>query len=96
MVNKDIIIEKLKEVIDPEIGYDIVSLGEIEDIREENGKTIITFLPTTPACPFIPAILDSINEKIKELNIDFDIEIDLENQWSINRISPEIRKRLGL
>ena len=90
------ILEKLKEVIDPEIGYDIVSLGEIEDIREENGKVIITYLPTTPMCPFIPAILDGISEKIKELNIDFDIEVDLENKWSIERIDPEIRKKLGL
>ncbi|MGC9133209.1 MAG: metal-sulfur cluster assembly factor [Nanopusillaceae archaeon] len=96
MVDINIIKEKLKEVIDPEIGYDIVSLGEIEDIKEKDGKIIITFLPTTPLCPFIPAILDSIAEKMKETNLDFDIEVDLENKWNIERIEPEIRKKLGL
>jgi metal-sulfur cluster biosynthetic enzyme len=92
------ILNKLREVIDPELGYDIVSLGEIEEIREENGMYIIKFLPTSPLCPFISAILEQIDEKLKELNIyeNSKIEIDFENRWSLDRISPEVRKELGL
>jgi metal-sulfur cluster biosynthetic enzyme len=92
------ILNKLREVVDPELGYDIVSLGEIEEIREENGMYIIKFLPTSPLCPFISAILEQIDEKLKELNIyeNSKIEIDFENKWSLDRVSPEVRKELGL
>jgi len=92
------ILNKLREVVDPELGYDIVSLGEIEDIREENGIYVIKFLPTSPLCPFISAILEQIDEKLKELNIyeNSKIEIDFENRWSLDRVSPEVRKELGL
>ena len=67
MVKIEDIISKLREVTDPELGYDIVSLGEIEDVREENGEYIIKFLPTSPLCPFISAILEQIDEKLKEI-----------------------------
>jgi len=98
VVKVEDILNKLREVVDPELGYDIVSLGEIEEIREENGMYIIKFLPTSPLCPFISAILEQIDEKLKELNIyeNSKIEIDFENRWSLDRVSPEVRKELGL
>ncbi len=96
MVSTEEIKNKLKEVIDPEIGYDIISLGEIEDIKIENNKVKIVFLPTTPLCPFIPMILSGIEEKIRELNLEADIEIDFKNIWSLDRVDPEIRRKLGL
>ncbi|AMD29908.1 hypothetical protein Nps_02430 [Candidatus Nanopusillus acidilobi] len=98
MVKIEDILNKLREVTDPELGYDIISLGEIEDVREENGEYIIKFLPTSPLCPFISAILEQIDEKLKELNIyeNSKIEIDFENKWSLDRISPEVRKQLGI
>ncbi|BBL45697.1 metal-sulfur cluster biosynthetic enzyme [Nanobdella aerobiophila] len=96
MVKTEEIMEKLKEVIDPELGYDVVSLGEIEEIKEENNKFIIVFLPTTPLCPFIPAILDQIEEKMNELKVDYEVEIDNETKWSLDRVNIDIKKRLGL
>lgn len=88
--------KKLREVIDPEIGYDIVSLGEVEEVRIENNKVYVKILPTTPLCPYLPFIIEGVNEKIKELGLDPEIDIDFENQWSFDRVDPEIRKRLGI
>lgn len=95
----DKIRNKLKEVIDPEIGYDIVSLGEIENIEIKENIVKITLLPTTPLCPYLPFIINGIKEKMIEIGIreeDLEIEIDFENKWDIDRIDPEIRKRLGI
>lgn len=88
--------EKLKEVIDPELGYDVVSLGEIEEIKIENKKVFVKVLPTTPLCPYLPLILEGIEKKIKELGYDVEFEIDFENKWDLNRLDPELRKKLGL
>ena len=96
MISKEDIVRKLKEVIDPEIGFDIVSLGEISEIKIEDKKVFIKIVPTTPLCPYLPLLIELTENKIKELNLEPVIEIDYETQWSLDRIDPEIRKKLEL
>jgi metal-sulfur cluster biosynthetic enzyme len=43
--------EKLREVIDPEIGMNLVEMGLIEDITVEGDRAKIVFKPTSPFCP---------------------------------------------
>ncbi|RIB35144.1 MAG: hypothetical protein BXU00_03015 [Candidatus Nanoclepta minutus] len=93
---EDKVLNKLKEVIDPELGYDIVSLGEIEEIKVEDKKVYIKFLPTTPLCPFLPFIYSSIVQKMEELRLEAEVNIDYEGRWSIDRVDPEIRKKLNI
>ncbi|RDD52175.1 metal-sulfur cluster assembly factor [Nanoarchaeota archaeon NZ13-N] len=93
---EDKVLNKLKEVIDPELGYDIVSLGEIEEIKVEDKKVYIKFLPTTPLCPFLPFIYSSIVQKMEELGLEAEVNIDYEGRWSIDRVDPEIRKKLNI
>ena len=95
-MEKSKILEKLKEVIDPEIGFDLVSLGEIDDVIVEDKKVIVKLLPTTPLCPYLPLLIQNIEEKIKELGLEPEVEIVFDKQWTPDRISPEVRKKLGL
>ena len=96
MDEKQRILNALREIKDPELGYDIVSLGMIEEIKIENGKVHMRLLPTTPMCPYLPYLIEAIAVKIKKLGYDVEVEIDLENQWSPERIDPEVRKKLGI
>ncbi|MEL7692725.1 metal-sulfur cluster assembly factor [Streptococcus anginosus] len=52
---KNRILESLEQVIDPELGIDIVNLGLIYEIRfnGENGETQIDMTLTTMGCPHI-------------------------------------------
>jgi len=93
---KNKILEKLREVIDPELGYDIVSLGEVEEIKIEGKKVYVKLLPTTPLCPFLPFIYSGVVKAIEELGFVAEVDIDYENRWSVDRVDPEIRKELNI
>jgi len=75
---KEKVLEKLKEIKDPEIGIDIVSLGMVKDVRI-NDVIEIDFLPTSIFCPYLSLMLSEISEKLKEeFKKDVKINIVLE------------------
>lgn len=55
--------EALREVIDPEIGLNIIELGLIRDVTLEPDKTGIKMILTTPFCPYGPAMLEETRKK---------------------------------
>lgn len=101
---KEKIIEKLKEVKDPEIGYDLVSLGLVYSIEilEDSKKLNIKLGLTTPFCPLAGFILADAYRAISEIDQiinerwDVNIEYDFNTLWSVDRISPELKDHLIL
>lgn len=63
--------EKLKaglsEVIDPEIGLNIVQLGLIRDVEIEPGLVKIVMILTTPFCPYGPSMIEATRQKAEEV-----------------------------
>lgn len=53
---KDEIIENLKQVIDPEIGVNIVDLGMVKDVIISQSKVIVTIALTVRGCPLANTI----------------------------------------
>jgi metal-sulfur cluster biosynthetic enzyme len=52
--------EMLHDVIDPELGVDIVSLGLLYDLRLQDRVADVLITTTTPACPLGAYISDEI------------------------------------
>ncbi len=58
----------LREVKDPEIGRDVVSLNMIKDLKIEDGNRVsLTLVLTTPACPIKGQFQESVREALLKL-----------------------------
>jgi len=98
-LSKEIILEKLKEVIDPEIGIDVVNLGLIYDVDVRPDNTVyVKMTMTTPGCPLTMWLLKAVEEKVLEIPgvKDAEIELTFDPPWTPERISEEYKKKLGL
>ena len=66
MTNNDLIFKKLAEVIDPELGIDIVQLGLIRSVEVSDYNFIkVVMTLTTPMCPFADMIIEGNKRIIK-------------------------------
>ncbi len=90
--------EALRDVIDYEIGLDVVSLGLIYNIEvDENNNVKVLMTLTTPMCPLGPMILADVERKIKELGAnEVEVELTFDPPWSPEMMDPEIRKAMGI
>lgn len=69
----------LAEVVDPEIGLNIIQLGLIRNVRIEPDQAIVRMILTTPYCPYGPAMLEATRQKAESIlqrptNIDFGLD----------------------
>jgi len=98
-LTEEMILEKLKEVIDPEIGIDVVNLGLIYEVRVNPNNTVyIKMTMTTPGCPLTLWILRAVEEKVLEIPGVKDVEVELtfDPPWTPDRMSDEAKRRLGM
>lgn len=58
--------EKLREVIDPEIGLNVIELGLIRDVAVETDKANVKMMLTTPFCPYGPAMLEQTRKTAQD------------------------------
>lgn len=71
--------DALREVIDPEIGLNIIELGLIRDVAFEADKTWVKMILTTPFCPYGPAMLEQTRQKVTSVTeIPTTIEMGME------------------
>ena len=71
--------QALREVIDPEIGLNIIELGLVRDVRIEDDAAEINMILTTPFCPYAPAMLEMTREKAETvLDRSTNIEMGME------------------
>ena len=80
MSKKELIIEEIRKIYDPEIPVNIYELGLIYDIQVENENSAkIKMTVTTPNCP----VAESLPKEVKEgvMQVDGIEEVDLELVW---------------
>ena len=94
-----IALASLQNVMDPEIGLNVVDLGLIYQLDfDEAGREIYCGMTlTTQFCPMGESITNAVNEVLKTSFPGYNIEIKLtfDPSWSHEMISEEGRKFLN-
>ena len=76
--------DRLSEVIDPEIGMNIIQLGLVRDVEIENDIARLKMILTTPFCPYGPAMIEMTKAKAVEgLNMPVTVEMGMD-MWDFS------------
>jgi metal-sulfur cluster biosynthetic enzyme len=87
--------QKMAEVIDPELGLNIIQLGLIRDLIIDADSAEVKMILTTPFCPYGPAMLETTRQKAETyLERPTTIELELE-MWTPDMMDEEARTEWG-
>jgi metal-sulfur cluster biosynthetic enzyme len=56
----------LREVVDPEIGLNVIELGLVRELKVNEGEVQVKIILTTPFCPYGPAMLEMTRAKAEQ------------------------------
>ncbi|MBI2240514.1 MAG: metal-sulfur cluster assembly factor [Magnetospirillum gryphiswaldense] len=84
-------LETLKQIIDPDVGVNIVDLGLVESITEQDGRVHVALLMTTPACPQSGFMKDEVRRLIPGASV----EVLDHPLWHPTRMSADAKAQLG-
>ena len=96
-INKEIVIEILKQCYDPEIPIDLWNLGLIYEITIKDHNINITMSLTTPGCTMGQHMADDIKSKLENLKNVNEVCVDVvfDPPWQPEMMTNEGRKKLG-
>ncbi len=68
MADRSTILESLKDVLDPEIGLNIVELNMVREIKEDHGNVAVRIALTVPHCPMAKTLQADIEKTVGKLD----------------------------
>jgi len=100
-ITKEQVLEALKNVEDPDLKKDLVTLGMIKDLEVEGKNVSFTVVLTTPACPMkemihkacVNAVLHFID---KEANVNVKMTSDVTSRKSSGPLLPHVKNIIGV
>ena len=94
-VVKDDVVEAMKDVVDPELGINVVDLGLVYDVHLDEGTNcVLDMTLTSAACPLTDVIQDQTNAALEGLVNDVAINWVWMPPWGPDKITPDGREQL--
>ena len=89
--------DALREVVDPELGINVVDLGLVYGIDVNGENVLITMTMTSPACPLRDYIQDLVGSTITARLPDARVHVDIvaDPPWTEAMMSDAARRQLG-
>lgn len=101
MVTHEAVLEALHEVIDPELGVNVVDLGLVYGVGLEEkaeGRVHVAMTLTTPGCPLHDSLVEAAERAIETMVpgvCEARVNLVFEPPWTADRISVAGREALG-
>ncbi len=97
MIGEDEVRDALRDVIDPEVGMNIVDLGLVYGIEIAPDRVAVRMTMTSPGCPMGETILESAHEALQRAAPDAQVDLELvwDPPWAPERMSEIAREHLG-
>lgn len=98
MPDESALLDALREVIDPELMINVVDLGLVYAVQQEEDQVLVELTLTSPACPAGPQLIQQAKmalekvEGVKQANI----KLVLSPPWTPDRMTDEARDQLGI
>ena len=98
MITQETVFETLKQIIDPEIGINIVDMGLIYGVDIQEKTVDITMTLTSPGCPAGGQIVNGTQHVVKQLDDVDEVNINVvwTPRWTPEMMSNEARDELGI
>lgn len=83
---------QLEEVLDPEVGVNIVDLGLVYDVQVDDEQQVrITMTMTIPQCPLQDMIVDQVESKVRQIPGVKGVDVNLvwDPPWTPARMSDQ-------
>ncbi|MCC6948405.1 MAG: metal-sulfur cluster assembly factor [Bradyrhizobiaceae bacterium] len=93
------LLQALKAVIDPELGFNIVDLGLVRRAVWQDGAIEVAITPTSPSCPVTQLLIYDAEDALRRRFPDarsIRVELVWDPPWTADRLSEEARLQLGL
>lgn len=97
-VTEEQVYNALRKCMDPEIPVNVVDLGLIYGVRVASGKDVdIKMTMTTRGCPLHDTLVSDVKRYVGKLNGigSINVEIVWDPPWSIEKMEPSVREKLG-
>jgi metal-sulfur cluster biosynthetic enzyme len=98
-VERDQVLDALRNVYDPELGINIVDLGLVYEVSvSDEGDVDVTYTLTTMGCPIGPLIEDQMRQFLAAVPGIGEVrpEMVLRPPWSPEMMSEEAKAALGI
>lgn len=76
MIDKNVIVESLKNVLDPEIGRSIVDLNMVRDIMINDGNVTVKIALTVAHCPLAKTLQTDVENAVRKLEDVRSVKVD--------------------
>ncbi len=91
----DDVTEAMKDVVDPELGINVVDLGLVYGVHiEDDSRVVLDMTLTSAACPLTDMITDQTNSALGEMASDVYINWIWMPPWGPDKITPDGREML--
>jgi metal-sulfur cluster biosynthetic enzyme len=86
--------EAMKDVVDPELGINVVDLGLLYDVHLDGNDVVLDMTLTSAACPLTDVIMDQTHQALEGIAADVAINWVWMPPWGPDKITDDGREML--